>query len=109
MIDQGKARVRRAEAAFTLIELMIVVAIIVTVTTLAVRVYSKGRRGELGTAFARQALIRTREARQRSLAQGTVTRLRLAPGRDTSALVVEERPATGRAWVAVSTAAAPHE
>src|SRR5262245_46767785 len=64
---------------FTLVELMIVVAMLVIVSFLAVRIMSKGRRGEAAPAFARTLMSTVNQARTRTMAQGRPTRITIAP------------------------------
>ena len=62
-------RQRRARG-FTLVELMVVVAIIAVVGGLAARMYSKGARGETAPAFARNLMSTLLDARHLAVTLG---------------------------------------
>lgn len=63
-------RARRRAAGFTLVELMVVVAIIAIVGALAARMYSKGARGETAPAFARNLMATMLDARHLAVTLG---------------------------------------
>jgi len=69
---------RRARG-FTLVEMMVVVAIMSVVTVMAVRVYSRGARAERLPGTARDLVAHLHEARHAALSLGQVTRVRFNP------------------------------
>ena len=95
---------RRARG-FTLVELMIVVAIIAIAGAVGLSVYSRSARSEQvpGTTRALYGLVT--EARHAAMAQGRTTRVQLAitPRR----LVSEQRNAANTAWEPIATYPVP--
>src|SRR5947207_2328056 len=86
---RGLRSIHGRDAGFTLVELMTVVSLIVVVGFLAVRVVSRGRRGEAGPAFARTLLATIHQARQTTMALGRPTRLTVVPGAPSVKLLSE--------------------
>jgi prepilin-type N-terminal cleavage/methylation domain-containing protein len=76
-------RARRG-AGFTLIELMIVVALIAITGMLAARLYSRGVRGESAPSFTRTLMSTVLEARHTALSMGRATRLTINAATTTS-------------------------
>ncbi len=74
----------RRTGGFTLVELMVVVAIVSVVGALAARMYSKGVRGESAPAFTRTLMSTVMDARHMALTLGRMTRVTLAPAASTS-------------------------
>ncbi|MGZ3442882.1 MAG: pilus assembly FimT family protein [Polyangia bacterium] len=70
---------RRRHSGFTLVELMIVVALIAITGMLAARLYSRGVRGEAAPSFTRTLMSTVLDARHSALALGRPTRLTLTP------------------------------
>ncbi|HJZ85673.1 MAG TPA: prepilin-type N-terminal cleavage/methylation domain-containing protein [Polyangia bacterium] len=91
----------RRHAGFTLIELMVVVAIIIVVSVLAVRFYSGGRRGAAADSFARTMLALAHQARQYSMATRSQTRLRFVPGAP-PVVFLEQFDTAAATWAPIS-------
>lgn len=68
-LELTRTRTDRA-AGFTLVELMVVVAIVGIVGALAARMYSKGARGETAPAFARNLMSTMLDARHLAVTLG---------------------------------------
>jgi prepilin-type N-terminal cleavage/methylation domain-containing protein len=88
------------QRGFTLIELMIVAAIIAGVTSLGLLMYARIARGDKAPSFARSILALSHEARQIATASGLPTRLRLSP---TGAMTVSSEQWNGAAWIPLNT------
>jgi prepilin-type N-terminal cleavage/methylation domain-containing protein len=95
------------QAGFTLVELMVVVALVGVVATLAARLYSRGVRGEAAPAFARSLLATIQETRHGALVLGRPMRLRLVPGNPGAQVIVDQWDPTGATWVAQNGVSVP--
>jgi prepilin-type N-terminal cleavage/methylation domain-containing protein len=69
----------RRHSGFTLVELLIVVALIAITGMLAARLYSRGVRGEAAPSFTRSLMSTVLDARHAALTLGRPTRLTLNP------------------------------
>ena len=67
----------RRHSGFTLVELMVVVAIVGVTAALAARLYSRGSRGESAPAFARTMMATMLDAHHNALTLGQPVRVRL--------------------------------
>jgi prepilin-type N-terminal cleavage/methylation domain-containing protein len=92
---------------FTLVELMMVVAMISVVGALAVRMYSRGVRGESAPAFARTLLSTVLEARQEALSLGRSTRVTLVPASSGATAVLSAWEPSTSTWVKQMSVAVP--
>jgi prepilin-type N-terminal cleavage/methylation domain-containing protein len=94
-------RVRgRRSAGFTLVELMVVVALVGVVAALATRLYSRGVRGEAAPAFARSLLAAVQETRHAALSLGRPMRLRLEPATTGAQVIIDQWDPSSSTWVA---------
>ena len=89
---------RRAPAGFTLIELMIVVAIMTVVAGLAIRVMSRASRGERAPAFARSVLAMVHHARQQALISNRPTKILVYSNASSSTIESWKLEADGTTW-----------
>src|SRR5262245_20021492 len=69
---------RRRMGGFTLVELMVVVALMTVVAALAIRVMSRASRGERAPAFARSILAMAHRARQFAIVNGQAAKLSIS-------------------------------
>ncbi|HEX9103027.1 MAG TPA: prepilin-type N-terminal cleavage/methylation domain-containing protein [Polyangia bacterium] len=100
----------RRHAGFTLVELMVVVAIISVVGALAARLYSRGVRGETAPGLARTLMSTMLDARHMALTLGRPTRVTLAPAASTATPAMTVTTAlydTTSAWVDQSKVSVP--
>src|SRR5262249_13617983 len=67
-----------AQKGFTLVELMVVVALMTVVAALAIRIMSRASRGERAPAFARSVLAMAHRARQGAMINGQPTKLTIS-------------------------------
>jgi prepilin-type N-terminal cleavage/methylation domain-containing protein len=98
---------RRPGGGFTLVELMIVIAMVSVVGALAARIYSRGVRGEAAPAFARSLLSTILEARHAAMSMGRASRVTLVPGSSGSRVVVDLWEPSTSSWVTQMTTAVP--
>jgi len=89
---------RRRDAGFTLVELMVVVALMTVVAALAIRIMSKASRGERAPAFARSVLAMAHRARQTALINGRPTRITIYSTGTSSSIVSEMMQPDGLTW-----------
>jgi prepilin-type N-terminal cleavage/methylation domain-containing protein len=92
---------------FTLVELMVVVAIVGVVGALAARMYSRGVTGEAAPAFARSLMSTMLEARHSALALGRATRVTLLPSSPAMRVVSEAWDPTSATWLAQTSLSVP--
>lgn len=97
----------RRHTAFTLVELMIVVAIIGLVGSLAARLYSRGVRGEAAPSFARTLMSTMLEARHTALTLGRASRVTLTPGTPAMRVVTDQWDPSTSTWVTQGTVWVP--
>src|SRR5437773_7897684 len=88
---------RRAVRGFTLVELMVVVAIIAVAAGLFVRMSSRAPRGDKAAAFARSLVLSAHEARQAALSVGELARLRIDSAK--RQVISERFDTTQNKWV----------
>jgi prepilin-type N-terminal cleavage/methylation domain-containing protein len=93
----------RRQAGFTLVELMVVVALVSVVGALAARIYSRGAQGEAAPGFGRSLMGTMLDARHLALTLGRTARVTLAPDSPAMHVTTEAwQPAmdtTPGAWV----------
>jgi type IV fimbrial biogenesis protein FimT len=87
----------RRAAGFTLVELMIVVALISVTAAVAVKYSSKWTRGNRAGELARALITQVHEARETALQQGQTTRLRIVSA--TNQVVSERWDPTVTKWI----------
>lgn len=90
---------RRAAAGFTLIELMVVVAIMTVVAGLAIRVMSRASRGERAPAFARSVLAMVHHARQQALINNRPTKIVIYSDSTSSTIELWTLQSDGTTWI----------
>src|SRR5215831_7878498 len=89
---------RSRDGGFTLVELMVVVALMTVVAALAIRVMSKASRGERAPAFARSVLAMAHRARQTALINGRPTRITISATGTSSSITSEMMQPDGTTW-----------
>jgi prepilin-type N-terminal cleavage/methylation domain-containing protein len=89
---------RRRDGGFTLVELMVVVALMTVVAALAIRMMSRASRGERAPAFARSVLAMAHRARQTAIINGRPTRITIYSTGTSSSIVSEMLQPNGTTW-----------
>lgn len=91
-------RARRRSAAFTLVELMTVVAIVGVVAALAARLYSRGVSGESAPKFARTMMATLLDARHQAMALGRPTEVKLVSSSAGGSIATYAYDPTAGSW-----------
>lgn len=97
----------RRSSAFTLVELMVVVAIVGVVAGLAARMYSRGVRGESAPKFARTMMATLLDARHLALTLGRPTEVSLFGSSALMSVTTLAYDTTKAVWVSQSSFTLP--